>query len=66
MQEENQKISDPYAACRGEEEAVWVLCQADGGAQSKDPQLFFNYLRMELAIFDDSPLNETRMFHMLL
>ena len=41
-------------AGRGEEEAVWTLRQTDGGAQSRRrPQSFFNYLRMEPAMFDE-------------
>jgi len=34
--------------------AVWTLRQTDGGAQSRRrPQSFFNYLRMEPAMFDE-------------
>jgi len=33
--------------------AVWTLRQTDGGARVEDPQSFFNYPRMEPAMFDE-------------
>jgi len=53
-EEKTQKISDPSMAGRGEE-AVWTLRHTDGRAQSRRPTVlkFFNYLRMEPAMYDE-------------
>jgi len=39
-EEKTQKISDTSMTGRGEEEAVWTLCQTDGGPQSRRPTVF--------------------------
>jgi len=40
-------------AGRGEEEAVWTLARLMEELRVEDPQSFFNYLRMESAMFDE-------------